>query len=367
MSIPLHQTGIEKITVERVIDFLPYPFLVAEVRDDQPITAFVNQKFREEIGFTIEDIPTIEEWFIKAYPQSEYRNEVKSVWNERANYAIGNNLNSVTMRAAVQTCAGKQIWYDIKSSFIGPLHLVAFVNVDENAYKENELRRLNENKNRILSILSHDLRNPLANLQTLIEMTMTQSITHSEFMNNVENLNSKIFQLVEFVDTTLHWTKTNFDQFNVTLKQVDLISLTKDILPVYETAYRIKHISITFSDEWRQTIVTDPAIMTIVIRNLLSNAIKFTADYGAIVIKLKKTNDGIILSVDDNGIGMSMQTIDSILKDQYISSKGTREEKGLGIGLKLCRDLLRKIGSELKIHSEVGKGTSMQIFIRYST
>ena len=364
MNIPLYQIGFEKITVERVIDFLPYPFLVAEVKDNEPTTVFVNKKFNEEIGFSIEEIPTIDAWFLKAYPQAEYRNEVKRVWNEMATQAINSNLNSVTMKASVHTKGGGQIWYDIKSSFIGPLHFVAFVNINDATLKENDLQRLNENKNRMLSILSHDLRNPLSSLQTLIQLTLTQALTSEEFVNNVETLNNKIFQLVEFVDTTLHWTKSNFDQFKISITPVNLIHISRSILPVYETAYRIKNITVTVSDEVNKHIATDAEIMTIVIRNLLSNAIKFTPDNGCIAIDMVQTEEGFKFTIADTGIGMTAQTIHNILKDQYTSNKGTREEKGLGIGLKLCRDLLRKVNSELRIQSKVGKGTTMEILVR---
>ncbi|HEY3402799.1 MAG TPA: HAMP domain-containing sensor histidine kinase [Ohtaekwangia sp.] len=362
MSIELHNFRIDNSILQRILDFLPYPFLISEFRDGVRKNIFVNQKFVEEIGYTVDDIPTIDDWFERAYPDVSYRQEIVKGWGKRHQTARSKYDNSVSMKAIIHTKSSGDVWYEVKSSFFGRVSLVAFVNIHEITIKEQELERLNENKNRTLSILSHDLRSPITNLHSLSQLALNRHLTQQEFVTMVRNVNEKTFQVLEFLDTTLLWTRSNFDNINLRIEQVNLDSIIRSILSVYESSYQAKRIMIRQQLE-HTTLNSDPEIITIVIRNLISNAIKFTAENGSIEITAKRKESGYLIHVKDSGIGMNHEVIERILTDNYTSRNGTQQEKGLGIGLKLCRELLKKINGQLEIKSMPGQGTLMSIVL----
>ncbi len=363
MSIQLDNFRLDKVILKRILDFLPYPFLVAEFRHGNHANLYVNQKFRDEIGYTIEDIPTIDDWFEKAYPDAVYRQDVMRTWGMRYRLAQREKDDSAMMKAIIHTKHRGDMWFEVKSSIFGRVQLVAFINIDEEVTRARELKRLNENKNKTLSILSHDLRGPIANLYKLSQLAMNHQVTQEEFITLVKSVNEKTFQTLEFLDTALLWTKSNFDDIGVEIGPVDLAAIVESIFFIYDDSFKAKRLNVTSEFDKDVAFVSDPGILTIVIRNLISNAIKFTPDGGSIAVRYNRTPGKHIISIHDSGIGMSPETVQAVLADSYYSQKGTHEEKGLGIGLKICRDLLRRVKGELSIQSTPGRGTSMSIVL----
>ncbi|KAH0533960.1 hypothetical protein FGG08_007428 [Glutinoglossum americanum] len=310
MSILLDNFRIDKKILQRILDFLPYPFLVAEFRNGTHTNIYVNQKFREEIGYTIADIPTIDDWFEKAYPDPTYRNEVMKSWGMLYQLAQRQRDDFVIMKASIRTNSRGDRWYEVKSSIFGRVQLVAFIDIHEVMLKKKELRRLNENKNKTLSILSHDLRGPIANLHELSKLALGHNLAQDEFFALVRNVNEKTFQTLEFLDTTLLWTRSNFDSIQITNEQIDLKGIVWDILAIYNDSFHDKKITVTQALSKDLKISCDPSILTIVTRNLISNAIKFTPE-----------------GVTDTGIGMTPDVVTEILSDNYTSRRGTRQEK----------------------------------------
>jgi signal transduction histidine kinase len=366
VNIPSDQLKVDALALNKVLDFLPYPFLVSESRNGVFHNLYVNRKFAEEIGYTIPEIPTIHHWFMKAYPDKAYRNEVVTGWRERTENAQESGDDSVMMNALIQTKAMGQKWYEVKSSVFSKINLVAFININDVILKERELERLNENKNRTLSILSHDLRSPLMNLHTLCSLALSSDLSREQFIDTVSHVNQKTFQVLEFVETTLLWTKSNFDSVNITLDHIYMSEVARNILELYGSSIKAKSIEVNVEIGKDDKVVSDHEIVTIVLRNLLSNAIKFTPDGGRITVCHHKNAESHVITVEDSGIGMSADMIETILVENYSSRQGTRQEKGLGIGLRLCRELLKKLKGKLEISSEPGKGTSVRIVLDLS-
>lgn len=345
-----------------MVDFLPYPFLIAEFRDKTYYVIYANQKFLEEIGYTCAEIPTIHDWFNRAYPDTSYREGVVMEWNDRVNQAKIEGKDYVMMKVSIHTKKGEDVWYEVKSSLSDKIQLVAFVNIQEGIEKEKELKRLNENKNHTLSILTHDLRTPIASLHSLAQLAMSADLSHEEFVVLTKALHDKSQQVIDLLDTTLLWTKSNFDKIVVKIQKVNLPEVIKKILALYESSYESKRIRITLdlNGTWP---TSDTGIITIVIRNLLSNAIKFTAEEGQITIRSYQEGNACMISVQDSGTGMSEETVNKIMADQFNPSGGAHKEKGYGIGLQLCRQLLEKVEGRMEIESEIGKGTLVKILL----
>ncbi len=364
MSTLLDQLDLNDDIVKGVLNFLPYPFLVSELRESKRQNVFVNQKFLDEIGYTCEDIPTNEEWFEMAYPDPVYREEVKDEWTLRALKAQKSKEDSVTLRALVHTKRKGDRWYEVKSSLSGSIYLVAFIDIHDVLARDEELLNANQNKDKILSILGHDLRGPIRNLHTLSNFFTNTDISQKEFVEAVKNINTKAFQALEFLDTTLVWTKSNFDKISINVENISPKILVEKILPMYSSMYEHKKIKISLDIPNAIQIYSDVEILTIVIRNLIYNAIKFTPENGVIKIGAKWEIGFFTLSVKDSGIGIDKKTLDKISDNNYSSSEGTQKETGFGLGLRLCKELLTQINGALEIESMPNAGTSMTIKLK---
>lgn len=364
MNPHLDQLDIDKETLKRILDFLPYPFLLSETRSGKRHNVFVNQKFIDEIGYTVEEMPTNDDWFNVAYPDPAYRKKIKTEWNKRSVQAIDANEDSVFLQAIVHTKKYGDRWYEVKSSLSGHIHLVAFVDIHDVRAREEELEKMNQNKDKVLSVLGHDLRGPIASLQSISTLAIAENLPREEFTSMVKTLNERAFQSLEFLDTTLLWTKSNFDKISIHIEKLMPRAVVANILPVYQNQYESKKLAVSVEIPSDAYIYSDVEILTIIIRNLLSNAIKFTNENGTITFSARQDGELFVMSVKDSGIGMDQKTINMIWDDNYSSSRGTKSEKGLGLGLKLCRELLKLIGGTLDIDSKKNGGTTMKIKLK---
>lgn len=364
MNAQLDHLEIDQENLKRILNFLPYPFLVSETKFGKRNNIFVNQKFLDEIGYSCEEMPTNDDWFTVAYPDPSYRKKIKSEWNKRSAQAMEEGEDSVFLQALIHTKKSGDRWYEVKSSLSGNIHLVAFVDIHDVRAREEELEKTNQNKDRVLSVLGHDLRGPISNLQSIATLTLAGNLSREEFTSMVKTVNEKIFQSLEFLDTTLLWTKSNFDKISIHIEKLTPRALVENILPVYQSQYESKKITVKLDIPAEAYIYSDTEILTIIIRNLISNAIKFTNENGTIQISSAQQGELFVISVKDSGIGMDAKTINMIWEENYSSSRGTRSEKGVGLGLKLCRELLKQIGGTLDIESKKNSGTTMKVKLK---
>src|SRR5688572_22372704 len=144
---------VPKETFQLMLDFLPYPFLISEFRNGVFTNMYLNEKFTGELGYTLEEIPTMEDWFNAAYPNTTYREKVIFDWGHQAIDSKKKGLNYILLKARIQTKKNGQQWYEVKSSTFGRYQLVAFVNIDAVVSGKEELELKRENQNKMLSIL----------------------------------------------------------------------------------------------------------------------------------------------------------------------------------------------------------------------
>ncbi len=348
---------VSRTELQKVADFLPYPFIIAEVIDGVHYNTFLNEIFLQEIGYTRDEVPTIETWYEKAYPDPEYRKFVIAKWNEEQLRCQSEGIVSVKRKSLVTCKNNTTRWFEVKASVIDKVHVVAFVDLDKEIRLQEELKKINENNDRMLSILGHDLRGPVANLLSISSMAINSDISQDEFAILSKMMHEQSTHVLDLLDNTLNWAKLNFDDIKPISQKVNLTLLVETILDLYKAYYQSKGITIGIDSENSELIESDPEILTVIIRNLVSNAIKFTPQNGAIKIRISKDK----VSVIDNGIGISSSMIYSIKNNDYTSRAGTDNESGIGIGLQLVINLAEKIDAYLDIQSEEFKGTSMSI------
>jgi signal transduction histidine kinase len=349
--------NISRGDLQKVADFLPYPFIIAEVFDGKHQNTYLNEKFSEEISYTLDEIPTIETWYEHAYPDDIYRAKVIENWDQEEINSRNAGKVFVKMKSQVTCKNGSKRWYEVKATVINTIHIVAFVDLDKEITLQDELKSINSNNDRMLSILGHDLRSPIANLMTISSMAVNTEISNTEFKELIHMVNGQSSQVLELLENTLNWAKLNFNAIELTPVDIDFEALIANILAIYKPACESKNITVVIDTANTAAIHTDFEILTVVIRNLLSNAIKFTPVNGTIIIK----PHGNELVIKDNGIGMSKKMVNAVLSHNYSSRKGTNDELGTGLGLQLVVNLAEKINCKLVIESEEQKGTEMRL------
>jgi len=346
---------ISRFELHKVADFLPYPFIIAEVIDGIHYNTYLNEKFLLEIGYTLEEIPTIEKWYEHAYPDQFNRDRVISAWDQEQIKSHNQSKVFVKNKSQVVCKNGTKRWYEIKASVIDKIHVVAFIDLDKEIILQEELKSINQNNDRMLSVLGHDLRSPIANLTSISEMALDNEISQSDFVNFIHLINNQSNQVLEMLETTLNWAKLNFNSIQQNDVDIDVKTLITTILELYDTAYKSKGIIVNIDVDHSNTIHSDIEIVTVIVRNIISNAIKFTPQNGMITIKFIQNQ----LTIIDNGIGMTDAMINAIWNSNYASRRGTDNEIGMGMGMQLVLNLSRKIKAAITIQSELSKGTSI--------
>lgn len=348
---------ISRFELHKVADFLPYPFIIAEVIDGVHLNTFLNEKFLEEIGYTLGEIPTIETWYEHAYPDDIYREKVITAWDQEEVNSKQEGKVFVKMKSQVTCKNSLKKWYEIKASVVDKLHVVAFVDIDKEIALQEELKSINSNNDRMLSVLGHDLRAPLHNLTTISSMALEDNMSQEDFAPFIEKINKQSTEVLDMLETTLNWSRSNFNTIKVNKVGLDMKSIIQSILSIYKSDCKTKNITVNLALDAEGNLFSDMEIVTIIARSMITNAIKFTPINGEITIHF---NDNV-LTVSDNGIGMSDEMINTILNNNYRSTRGTNNEIGMGMGMQLAQNLADKIEARITIQSQLQKGTTISL------
>ena len=227
--------------------------------------------------------------------------------------------------------------------------------------KNEELQKTLAAKNKMFSIIAHDLINPFNSLMGISELLKQSDKFDSE---KIQTFADTIFQTsrntYKLLSNLLEWSRSQMGQIQYKPGKVLLNDLIKNNILLLQSQADNKSISLKFSAEEDIYAYCDSNMINTVIRNLLSNGIKFT-EKGEVKIAINKTDDACIIKVRDTGIGIRKEKIKNILAHDNISSPGTAGENGTGIGLMLCCEFIEKNNGKIWIESEVNKGSCFKI------
>lgn len=231
--------------------------------------------------------------------------------------------------------------------------------------RTGELVTANKVKDRLLSVMSHDVKSPLNSLRGLLQFYNSGAISKEEFDRFSRHIEDDLGKTTILVENILYWTASQLKGVQVRNESFGVNAVVGEITNLFQTIAAHKKIILkvlALPEDVR--IVSDKNIVYLVLRNLVSNAIKFS-NYGSeVFIAAAMTDDGLEVVVADNGIGMDPEVINSLEESENsVSTLGTNNEKGTGLGLTLCREYLEKIGGKLKIESEKGKGSRITVQI----
>ena len=166
----------------------------------------------------------------------------------------------------------------------------------------------------------------------------------------------------------MEWAKSQTSELRFSPKKTNLTKIISEIIILNQSSAQAKNIALQFSSAQQIELYTDENMVKTVLRNLIANAIKFTNFGGIIKILVNITKEQAEIAIIDNGIGMSKKAIREIFDtNTSITSTGTANEKGSGLGLILCKQLVKKLNGNLLVESEIGKGSTFKLILPLST
>jgi signal transduction histidine kinase len=218
-------------------------------------------------------------------------------------------------------------------------------------------------KNRVLSVIAHDLKNPVASIAQFSELLAEKPDLARED-HIINSLKESSQAAVTLLDNLLYWGRSQADELIVNAVLLDIEKLAKGVQSLFVHMMNQKHIAYIVEIPSGIKAYGDKALVNIVLRNLLSNAIKFTPKGGSIQLRVFEENDFVRCNVIDNGVGIKPEILEEFEKTGLMGSlAGTDREVGTGLGLQLVRDLVSKNGGSLQIESTLQKGSTFSFTI----
>ncbi|MEX0275336.1 MAG: sensor histidine kinase, partial [Flavobacteriaceae bacterium] len=223
---------------------------------------------------------------------------------------------------------------------------------------EQELKEINETKNKLFSVIAHDLRGPIAAFEGLLKLFREREIGEKEFLGFVPKLSIDIENISFALNNLLSWGQSQMNGAVTKPDVTPLYNLVIENVNLLSEIAKQKSIKIINLVEENAYAWSDRDQINIVIRNLISNALKFTPERGMVTIRSIERNDLWEISIRDTGVGMNRETVDKLFQNGgTYTSYGTNNEKGTGIGLSICKEMVEKNNGTIWVDSIPKKGS----------
>lgn len=226
--------------------------------------------------------------------------------------------------------------------------------------QKEELNELNSTKDKLFSIIAHDLRSPFVGIQGFSDLLLNspEDYTPEETKLFIEQINISSRTTLDLLDKLLNWAKNQTGKISFNPEKINLQSIILECMNSLMTSAKIKNISLFCDCKGDIDVIADRDMLRTVIRNLIQNSIKFTKSEGRVNITAAAVDGMIEVTINDNGIGMDENTLKNIfnITDKH-TVPGTANEWGTGLGLILCKDFVEKNGGTISAESALGKGS----------
>ncbi|MFC1784807.1 ATP-binding protein [Candidatus Neomarinimicrobiota bacterium] len=227
-------------------------------------------------------------------------------------------------------------------------------------HKNTQLLEVNATKNKFLSIIAHDLKNPLNTLLTY-SLTLVENfekLDAEKILKGINTLNRSATRAYNLLIDLLTWTRSHTGKMEKNIEEIDLSQITKENIELLIDRATEKGIRISSEIEEGVIAYSDKNMVSTILRNLLTNAVKFTSKNGTVNISSEIENDNLKITVSDTGIGITEENINKLFRlDTFYRTLGSDNEKGTGLGLILCQELINTLNGEIWAESEIGKGS----------
>ncbi|WP_320051625.1 HAMP domain-containing sensor histidine kinase [uncultured Acetobacteroides sp.] len=222
-----------------------------------------------------------------------------------------------------------------------------------------ELRISNKSKDRMLSIVAHDLRSPLATLKNILDLRKSRDLSKDEFDEIIPLMIKEVNGSLELTEEILYWAKSQMEDSSSSPTKVDINQILEEQVNQFCISAKSKGVTLKVKRTCGEcTALADVNMIKTIIRNLLGNAIKFCRSNDCITLSAQKNGKATLIKVADTGIGISPNNLSKLFGSSTITTKGTANENGSGLGLTLCKDFVEKNHGKIWAESEVGKGST---------
>ena len=220
-----------------------------------------------------------------------------------------------------------------------------------------ELTELNQVKNKLFSVIAHDLKTPMYALRNLFLSMQHAKVPAKEIKDMLPSIVNEMNYTTSLMENLLQWAKTQMKSASVQPEVLDIKSMTLEVMQILQLQASNKKIYLESRIDLPVYGYADREMVNLVLRNLLSNAIKFTPENGKVMVRASDNISFVEIFVQDTGIGMSSEDMLQLFGEMYYTTKGTASENGTGLGLKLCKHFLEKNGGEISVKSNPGEGS----------
>ncbi len=229
---------------------------------------------------------------------------------------------------------------------------------------EKELSGLNSLKDKVFSIVAHDLRSPISALQGFLSLISIKELNQERIKQYTTQISEKLNNVNSLLENLLNWSLSQLNHLDMKVEEFAVFSLVSDTLKLYDFVANQKNIELLNRVKPDMKAVGDVNMILLVLRNLVNNAIKFTHPEGRVIINCRLRGENVEIIVSDTGIGMNAEKVSLLFNPEtHFSMRGTNNEKGSGLGLILCKEFVEKNNGQLSVESQEGRGTHFIVIL----
>lgn len=334
---------------------------------DEPYKSLINPTFDKLIQKK-GDTSLIYEGFLTLGDQST--DKVKSIKSQV--FIKNNELLIIGVADAKELIRQNESMYDLnceitnlQRQLIKEKHTLQLT-LDQLNIANLKLKEANATKDKFFSIIAHDLKNPFVVLlgfsDLLVENLRNFSI--DEIEEQITLINQTSHQTYALLEDLLLWSKSQLGKLAFNPQKIFTEDLYKIVIDSLYNQIQKKKITINFIEQEKYFLFADSNMLKTILRNLISNAVKFTLPHGSITVYTKKRNKDLVITVSDNGIGISQENQAKLwkLSEQY-TTNGTEGEEGTGLGLFICKEFVEKHNGKIWVESELGQGSNFKFTV----
>jgi two-component system sensor histidine kinase/response regulator len=236
---------------------------------------------------------------------------------------------------------------------------------DEMQQMTNHLVELNSIKDKMFSVIGHDLRSPLGSIKMTLDFLLSdmgQQYKVEDYRKTINTLAQTTDEVFGLLENLLGWAKSQSGNLSVVPENIKVEDLVHSVYLLHKGNLTLKKLNFENKVSNSTLVCADMNMLKTVLRNLISNAIKFTPEGGTITVSSNQTNKTTNIIVSDTGVGISPETMSKLFDErEYVTTYGTNKESGSGLGLILCQSFAKRNNGRLIVESKQGKGSSFTI------
>jgi len=232
--------------------------------------------------------------------------------------------------------------------------------------KNMALETANNTKEKLFSVIAHDMRSPISLLKGSMDLLNKEYITPTEFKELSNYFTKQIDNLESNLNNLLIWSQSQLNGITVNARKVSARAIIEEVISLEKHYSSTKNIEL-INNSKSEMVWIDPEHLKLTLRNLISNAIKFSYKNSSIIIDSSTNNTDMTISINDKGIGIQEEYVDGLFKNEFNrTTKGTDDEKGTGLGLKLCKEFMDKNNAEIWVSSQLKIGSTFFVSVPLS-